>query len=77
VYYVSLYYTMSKHIKISVEELLVDTDIEGYRLDGFRILARMIARRYMSDMSQAQATTSGDESRQENLSQGTLETKGE
>lgn len=67
---------MSKHRKISVEEILVDTDIEGYRLDGFRILARIIARRYMSDRSQAQVTTSGDTSRPEYLNESKPENEG-
>jgi hypothetical protein len=68
---------MAKNMKINVEEILADGDIEGYRLDGFRILAKMIARRYMSDMSQARATTCGETSRQENLSKSKLENKGE
>jgi hypothetical protein len=67
---------MSKYRKISVEEVLVDTDMEGYRLDGFRILARIIARRYMSDRSQAQVATSRDASRPEHLKERKPENEG-
>jgi hypothetical protein len=67
---------MSKHRKISVEEILADTGLEGYRVDGFRILARMIARRYMSDRSPAQMTTSGDTSRPKDLNESKPENEG-
>lgn len=68
---------MAKNMNINVEEILTDSDTEGYRFDGFRILAKMIARRYMSDMSLAQPATCRDTSRQENLSESKLENKGE
>jgi hypothetical protein len=60
---------MTIHRKISVEEILADTGLEGYRVDGFRILAKMIARRYMSDGSPAQMSTSDDKSRPKDLSE--------
>jgi hypothetical protein len=60
---------MGKHIEINVEEILVDSSVDGYRVDGFRILARMIARKYMSDR-QAQATTIENTSRPKDINGG-------
>jgi len=60
---------MGKHIEINVEEILVDSSVDGYRVDGFRILARMIARKYMSDR-QAQAATIENTSRPKDINGG-------
>lgn len=51
---------MKRRIDINVEQILGDTDVDAYRPDGFRILARMIARRCMKDMRPAQMSTNGD-----------------
>jgi len=54
---------MRKRTKINVDEILADSAVDGYRPDGFRILARMIARRYMGDMSRGQSIKDADTSR--------------
>jgi hypothetical protein len=61
---------MTKHIKIGIEEILPDTDPDRYRIDGLHLLARMIARRYMSEGRPDQMSTNGDTSRPEDLNGG-------
>ena len=58
---------MSKHRKISIEEILTDTDPDRYRVDGFRLLAKMIARRHMIEGVPDQMSMNSDVSRLEDL----------
>jgi hypothetical protein len=52
------YLDMREHIKVNVEEILEDDGADSYRPDGFRILARMIARKCMKDISEYHTSTS-------------------
>jgi hypothetical protein len=56
---------MTKHIRIDTEEILSDTDPDRYRIDGLHLLARMIARHYMSEGKPDQIPMTGDTSRPE------------
>jgi hypothetical protein len=70
------YRPMRKQFKVNVEEILDDSEVAGYRPDGFRILARMIARRHMEKMRQSQSTTGGDTSNSEEINETRLDNKG-
>jgi hypothetical protein len=67
---------MTKHRKISVEEILADTGHEGYLVDGLHLLARMIAQQCISDRMPAQGSTGSHTSRPDNFSEGKLENEG-
>ncbi len=47
---------MKNHVRVNVDEILADSSADCYRLDGFRILARIIARKHLNVMSRTQAT---------------------
>ena len=68
---------MKRRIDINVEQILGDTDVDGYRPDGFRMLARMIARKYMKDMIQCQTTISGVTSRLNEINESRPENEGD